>query len=459
MTTVNDTPEIGEDRSTASEAPHVGTLSLLEEIDFDWVSKWWILEPAHAEYLWGHRYERAELEAARAALKDVYSPGFCRDYLRQLVKEKEEKVGVSDTEVRTSRMRRGLGRLLLGLFQTWMFPPGVLALGIDVARVMPEKPSPKWLERLREPLGVIGTAFEAEVWANCLRAGFKAEHVRERKDTKTPDLLLVGRDRQIALELKDLSAGEDEMVRFEHQPFLYMGRHRAPDDRTFRVELAKEFRDLAYRDRDREEYRRRFDEVMESVDNELGRLDSLGWPLGEHVVPGLGSIEVFPVDADNPPGSISIDYAGDDRPEHQARRILDPLRIGAAKFRAWKHRPECASVIIVDFPHYDVDKVHVAVKNEVRSNPTAYSETDGIILRRKAMKMADDPRQVHEYFACFSIRLPRARISVEELVNLARHALDSPHGLTAPIRLRDQPDLMATAERLMLWGTEVDADE
>jgi hypothetical protein len=426
----------------------------LEGINFEWTKEPWFLAPEHAEYLWAHRYERGELEAACAALKERYPPDFCRSYFEQLQRD-GSSAGVSDAQVRTLRMRRGFAGFLFGLFQRWMMPPEILALGIDLARVMSESPDSKWLSRLRDPAGVVGTMFELEFWANCLRAGLKAKRISETKKTKTPDILLVGNGRQIALELKELATGEDEMMAFEHQPFAHLGRFRAPDDRTYRVEVAPEIRDLVHRDLTREEYRRRFGEIMNAFEDELSRLDGAGWPMGEHLVANGGRVLVTEVDPHHPPGSASVDFAADARPEQQARRVLEPLRVGAAKFREWQHPSKCAAIVVIDFPHYNVDQVHVAIRHEVEAHPATYRRTDGVVLRRNALNPDDDKSRVHEYYGCFAIRFPNGALTEGELVELARVTLDSPHRLFVPIRRVGKPDPISTIARMRLHGMTI----
>jgi hypothetical protein len=156
----------------------------------DWTKAPWFLDPAHAEKLWSIRYERTELADAYAALSDVYPSDFCQALFREL-----EQVGQpaheTDRAVREFRQLESLADSVRELYEPHGIVSEILTLGVDLALVLAAKPPRQWLDRLKDPDGVRGAEFEAQVWANAIRSGVPIRRVPETKSSrpgiKTPD--------------------------------------------------------------------------------------------------------------------------------------------------------------------------------------------------------------------------------------------------------------------------------
>jgi hypothetical protein len=430
---------------------------MLDDLDFEWTKAPWFLAETCSGELWAHRYEREELEAAGGVLATLYPPSFCREYFTRLQASQSDVSNFTDANVRRRRMERGLGQLLLGLLMRWGVRCEALALGIDVARVLPQQPPPSLLARLKEPLSVVGTAFEFELWANALRAGLTTSRIPEGRG-KTPDFLLSWNGRRIAMEAKDLATGEDEMMMFEHLPFFHFQVH-APEDRTYHIELNEEIRRRVESYSERPRYRAQVEAVVDAFDSALQRLENAGWPIGNHAVPEYGHILVDLPTTDRPGGSSSVNLAADPRPWHQARRALEPIRDGARKFLEWPRSGAEAAIIVIDTPMYDQTELHHAIANEVRDNAEAYLRTDGVILRRRALRADGDPARAFEYYVCLALRFPSSALSESDLVDLAGTILASPHRLLAPVRHLHGPDpIPSVSERMVFSRTTIQPD-
>ena len=428
----------------------------------DWTKAPWFLDPAYADQLWSMRYEDAELRRAHKALSIVYPGPFCRQYLDVAARARPPKSN-SDAAVQKYRKQLGLADGLRGLYEPHPFLSHILALGVDLAEVLKTKPSGRWLERFRTPSEVRGANFEAQIWANGLRADLQILRVPERTGknigVKTPDFTVAWKGWRIGIEAKTLDTGEHDVLRFENFPLIHPN---APDDRAYEIEFAPEIQALAGKPDGREHYRSIFEDVEAALSTKQWELEEAGSPLGEHDVPGAGRITVTERDPEFPGRSASLSYATEASQEEKARRILSHLQNAAEKFRLWPERAGHIAIAMIDVPSdYNPDVVHGVILNEVRQSQTEYRHTDAIIWRRMALHIdpEGDQWKTHHYFACFVFRLPWCAVPDVQLADLAGLLLASPHRLQVPVRRRDHPDLTpAVRESLRIYKATLDLD-
>jgi hypothetical protein len=337
----------------------------------------------------------------------------------------------------------------------------MLALGVDLAEVLKGKPSRRWLERFQSPADFAGAYFEAQVWANALRATIEIAPVPEKtgkkRGIKTPDFALTWNGWRVGIEAKTLSTGEHDMVRHEQWPLVHPV---PPDDREYHIEVAPEIQVLAARPEGREKYREIFPRVEEALAAKKWELEQAGSPLGEHPVPGAGRITIAKRDPEVPGRSATISFVTEATQEEKAGRLLPHLQDAAEKFRLWPERAGRAAITLIDSP-IDYDAVHRAVAAELRGNVSLYRALDALVWRRRAWHMDpdSDPWRTHQYFACFVMRLPWSPIPVAKIAGLARLLLSSPHRLLAPVRRRDHPDIdPSAANSTQIWTSEIEIE-
>ena len=426
----------------------------------EWTVSPWFMSPEHAERLWSMRYEVAELSRARKALEFVYPGPFCRDYLAVTARAREPE-NYTDDAVRRFRQQRTLARGIYGLMAPHGPVSDILALGVDLAEVLKEKPSRRWLERFQNPGQVAGAYFEAELWANALRSGVRIARVPERSGkhvgVRTPDFSLRWNEWQVGIEAKALSTAEHDMIRHEHLPLIHP---LPPDDREYQIEFSEEIQSLAANAGGREHYRAMFPAAHDAIAAKKWELEEAGSPFGEHEVPGAGRITIAKRDPEFPGRSAIVSHASEAAQDEKASRLLPHLRHAASKFHVWPKRAGSVTIAVIDAPiDYNPDAVHRALAREVRSDQSLYGETDAIVWRRIAWRIdtEPDPGKTYQYFACFAMRLPWCAMPVGRLAELSRLMLASPHRLIAPLRFRERPDLVPdVAESTQVWTCEIE---
>jgi hypothetical protein len=408
--------------------------------DYDWTREPWFLSKNREEDVWGARYEREELERALAVLSERYPPAFCRHYLETVSKSGFVEGG-SEKELRRHRQQRGFAQMLLDLYGRWGVSMPMLALGADLAEVVPLGPDRAWLDRFRNPHEIFGVEFELELWANCIRSGIPISRVPEGT-TKTPDFVLRWSSVEVAVEAKTLATSEQDRVPYDAFIFIHPW-DALPPDRAFHVEVAPEVRALV-RDRDgREKYRSMIYAALAAIEADRARVEGLGFPIGEHVVPGAGMNVIRLREPETPVGVRSYDAAEPMTEEEQAQRALSTVRNAAEKFRVWPDRRGRVGIVVIDVPRdYQPEALFAAVAEDVERDTDAYRWTDAVLCRSTQMHVPEDrnPALAYQYFLTYTIRLPWCMLLEHQLAEFARPLLGSPHRLTMPMRRRGEPD-------------------
>lgn len=421
----------------------------LAEDEYDWTKAPWFFAEKSQEDVWGARYEEAELRRAVPVLAERYPPGFCRHYL-ETVSRSGFLEGDSDARVRNRRHQRGFGQLLLGLYGRWGALMPTLALGVDLAEVMPGNPDAEWLDRFRKPHLVFGTEFELQLWANSVRGAIPISRIPEQP-AKTPDFVLLWREVRIAIEARTLAASEQDMVLYESLPFIRPW-DRLPPDRAFHIEIAPEIRSLVRNAAGRAQYRSRIHEALATLETDRSRLERMGCPIGEHVVPRAGMTVIRRREDDAPIGAGGAEVAEQMTPEEQAERALHRVRRGAEKFRAWPDRSGHVGIVLLDIPRdYHPDALFSAIAADVEKDIATYRWTDAVICRSLQLHVPEDrdPALAYEHFTTYTIRLPWCMLPEHQLADLARPLLGSPHRLIMPMRRRGEPDVRRSAAEEM----------
>lgn len=409
--------------------------------EYDWTREPWFLSQKSEEDIWGARYERDELERALPVLVERYPPDFCRHYFETVSKSGFIEGG-SEKALRRQRQQRGFAQMLLGLYGRWGVHMPMLALGVDLAQVVPLGPDTAWLDRFRNSHEIFGVEFELELWANCIRAGIPISRVLEGT-TKTPDFLLRWRAVDVAIEAKTLATSEQDRVLFDAFIFIHPWDD-LPPDRAFHVEVAPEIRALVRDRAGREQYRARIHAAIDAIEADRARVEGLGFPIGEHVVPGAGMNVIRMRERETPVGALGYDAAEPMTQTEQAQRALSTVRNAAEKFREWPdHHKGRVGIIAIDVPRdYQPDAIFAALAADVEKDMAAFRSTDAVICRSTQMYVPED-RNVelaYEHFITYTIRLPWCMVLEHQLAELARPLLGSPHRLAMPMRRRGVSD-------------------